>query len=369
MFWRKKKDRIEDNDQATLCVSGTIIDSFSDLIIEKFTHFGVKKFELSKNPSVMFNPVIWFFVGESKIELQNGSGIGLGPVYASINYVDFGLGCLHARKERVLLGTEISKMVKRKIIDFYGSQTKVQIEYGEDLIFAIKISLENPVSSNNWTTQAPILEQHDYSLSGRNTAKLNTMFSEIMNSVDIKHTTYSSIAFLRERIENFSDYVEKYKAFFDIKCRSEAQLLLMKLNDYVAYLEQKASIIENPTITQFKNPIDAMSGSEFEQWCADLLSRNGFKKVQVTKGSGDQGVDILACKNDIKYAIQCKCYKEKLGNTPVQEVHAGKSMYNCHVGVVMTNSFFTDGAKQLADATGVLLWDRNKILSMLNDEE
>ena len=45
-----------------------------------------------------------------------------------------------------------------------------------------------------------------------------------------------------------------------------------------------------------------------------------------------------------KYAIQCKCYSSDLGNSPVQEVHAGKSMYNCHVGVVMTNRHFTSGS-------------------------
>ena len=79
--------------------------------------------------------------------------------------------------------------------------------------------------------------------------------------------------------------------------------------------------------------------------------------------------DILAEKNDVKYAIQCKCYSSDLGNSPIQEVHAGKSMYNCHVGVVMTNRHFTSGAKELANATGVLLWDRNKLLQMMENNE
>ena len=108
-----------------------------------------------------------------------------------------------------------------------------------------------------------------------------------------------------------------------------------------------------------------MSGHEFEYFCAELLRNNGFFDVNVTKGSGDQGVDILATKDGIKYAIQCKNYTSALGNTPVQEVSAGKIFYNCHVGIVLTNSTFTSGAISLAKATGVLLWDKNVLSELM----
>ncbi len=110
--------------------------------------------------------------------------------------------------------------------------------------------------------------------------------------------------------------------------------------------------------------VDDMDGREFEEWCADLLISNGFINVKGTPASGDQGVDITAQKDDVKYAFQCKCYTSDLGNTPVQEVFAGKCMYDCHVGVVMSNRYFTSGAKVLAEKTGVLLWDRDKLASM-----
>ena len=115
------------------------------------------------------------------------------------------------------------------------------------------------------------------------------------------------------------------------------------------------------------NVIDSMTGSEFEEYCAALLINNGFKNVYVSGKSGDQGVDITATKDGIRYAIQCKCYSSDLGNTPVQEVYAGKNFYNCHVGVVMTNRHFTNGAIDLARSTGVLLWDRDKLKRMLTD--
>lgn len=111
---------------------------------------------------------------------------------------------------------------------------------------------------------------------------------------------------------------------------------------------------------------DGMEGHEFESYCADLLRKNGFVNVSVTPGSGDHGVDVIAEKEGVRYAVQCKCYSSALGNTPVQEVCAGKSMYNCHVGVVMTNNYFTAGAKQLAEKNGILLWDRDKLQRMID---
>lgn len=111
--------------------------------------------------------------------------------------------------------------------------------------------------------------------------------------------------------------------------------------------------------------IDGMDGHAFEHFCAELLRKNGFSEVAVTKGSGDQGVDVLAVKDGIKYAIQCKNYASPLSNKPVQEVNAGKAFYHCHVGVVMTNSTFTPGAKELAQATGTLLWDRTFLQGMM----
>ncbi|MBR6115555.1 MAG: restriction endonuclease [Oscillospiraceae bacterium] len=111
---------------------------------------------------------------------------------------------------------------------------------------------------------------------------------------------------------------------------------------------------------------DLLDGHEFEYWCAALLQCNGFKHVLVTKGSGDQGVDIIAEKDDIKYAIQCKRYNSALNNKPIQEVFTGRIHYDCQVAAVMTNSTFTPGARELARSTGVELWDRYKLMDWLD---
>lgn len=125
-------------------------------------------------------------------------------------------------------------------------------------------------------------------------------------------------------------------------------------------VQDKMTIVNAEMLT-----IDLMEGHDFEKWCADTLNDIGYQNVSVTPGSGDQGVDIVAEKDGLKYAVQCKRYNSDLGNTPVQEVFTGARFYNCHVGVVMTNRNFTTGAKDAAAATGVLLWGRSWILQYL----
>lgn len=111
--------------------------------------------------------------------------------------------------------------------------------------------------------------------------------------------------------------------------------------------------------------MDDMDGYQFERFCADVLRKNGFEKVDVTQGSGDHGTDILAEKDDITYAIQCKCYSSDIGNAAVQQAHTGKSIYHRDIAVVLTNRYFTTQAIEEAETLGVKLWNRDKLISMV----
>lgn len=129
-------------------------------------------------------------------------------------------------------------------------------------------------------------------------------------------------------------------------------------------------MIENQNLCDNNcKPIDLMDGKEFERFCAELLRVCGFTAIQLTQSTGDQGVDIIAKKEEIRYAFQCKCYKSPLGNSSIQEVFAGKEFYNCSVGVVMTNSVFTKGAIELAQKINVQLWDRNTIHHLITSTD
>lgn len=114
--------------------------------------------------------------------------------------------------------------------------------------------------------------------------------------------------------------------------------------------------------------MDMMEGHEFEFFCAELLKKNGFLEVEVTRGSRDYGVDILAQKEGVTYAIQCKCYNTPIGIKAIQEAYAGRDYYDCMVGVVMTNQYFTTPAVEVAKKLKILMWDRGYLDSMLEEE-
>lgn len=117
--------------------------------------------------------------------------------------------------------------------------------------------------------------------------------------------------------------------------------------------------------------LDAMEGHGFEYAVADLLVHNGWRDVEVTQGSGDYGIDILARRKSTRYAIQCKRYNSTVGVKAVQEAASGMEYYHYDAAAVITNSAFTQQAKKLADTTGVRLWDRKYLEDLIDnyDEE
>lgn len=107
------------------------------------------------------------------------------------------------------------------------------------------------------------------------------------------------------------------------------------------------------------------TGTQFELYLVNLFKDLGYK-VKHNGKSGDQGCDLILKKEDYIYAVQAKYYTGKLSNTPVQEIAGALKYYNANQGVVITNSFFTPGAEELAKANNVILID-GKDLKRLTD--
>ncbi|OUQ13852.1 hypothetical protein B5E87_04550 [Massilimicrobiota sp. An142] len=111
--------------------------------------------------------------------------------------------------------------------------------------------------------------------------------------------------------------------------------------------------------------IDNMSGREFEKYLFQLFEQMGYI-CTLTSESNDQGLDLIVEKYGKKIGIQAKCYKNKVGNTAVQEVLSGVQYYNCDEGMVITNSLFTSSADDLATKTGIVLWNRANLMEIMS---
>lgn len=112
--------------------------------------------------------------------------------------------------------------------------------------------------------------------------------------------------------------------------------------------------------------IDLMGGLEFERFIAELFIKMGYA-VEVTKASGDQGIDVIAEKNGRKIGIQAKCYSSKVTNSAIQEAVAGIQHYRLDKGMVVTNNWFTVSAQELAESNNIILWDRNRLKEKLSE--
>lgn len=193
---------------------------------------------------------------------------------------------------------------------------------------------------------------------------------------------YSMIKFYSSSLNIINDYIQEIilrgervgvYVIIGSKCNIEdsglskvSKYLKVKNNEEIDRLIKQQHETHNETIKlKSIEEIDKCSGIEFEMTVKQVLVNNNFKDVVTTKSSGDQGADVIAYKDGIKYAIQCKRFSQSVGNFAIQEVIGSKSIYNCHVAVVLTNNFFTKSAKELADKNQVLLWDRNKLIELL----
>jgi restriction system protein len=107
----------------------------------------------------------------------------------------------------------------------------------------------------------------------------------------------------------------------------------------------------------------AMTGAEFEAFCANQLRACGWT-VQVTPLCRDQGVDVIAEKNGMRVALQCKLYSNPVGNKAVQEIAAGRVHQGAHFGAVVTNGTFTSSAKQLAATNGIRLLHHSELAQL-----
>jgi len=106
-----------------------------------------------------------------------------------------------------------------------------------------------------------------------------------------------------------------------------------------------------------------MSGLDYEKFCADILRENGWGVTELP-GSGDHGADLLAEKNNISVAIQCKHYSKPLDNTPVQEIVAAQMHYKTTYAAVVASSSYTKGAMTLASSNHVKLFHHDDLPSL-----
>ena len=145
----------------------------------------------------------------------------------------------------------------------------------------------------------------------------------------------------------------------DLKCK-----LKEELNNGKSSVEDRRESKSSKNIDEQLDAIDQMTGREFEKFLAKLFKQLGYQ-VKRTPATADYGADLVIKKGDIKAVVQAKRKQGSVGIKTVQEVTGAIGYYQANLGIVITNSKFTEPAKELAAKTDIMLFDRDDFKKLL----
>ena len=130
----------------------------------------------------------------------------------------------------------------------------------------------------------------------------------------------------------------------------------------VIYRKTLHALNNEPKNSSVVNSED-MTPLEFEVHCFDLLKASGWT-TNLTKKTGDQGVDIIGFFGKTKAVFQCKFYSKPVGNKAVQEISSGREHEKADLAFVISNKGFTRAAKELASTNSVHLIHFSELTSI-----
>lgn len=115
---------------------------------------------------------------------------------------------------------------------------------------------------------------------------------------------------------------------------------------------------DDTTFTPTMDPI------AYERYCAHTLRRAGWDARATPPGS-DQGADVVATRNGVRLVVQCKLYRNAVGNEAVQQVAAARLHYRADFAAVVSNADYTLPARALARSNNVFLLHHDELPALI----
>ncbi len=107
-----------------------------------------------------------------------------------------------------------------------------------------------------------------------------------------------------------------------------------------------------------------MSGLDFERWTADHFRHEGYK-VEMTKATGDHGIDLLLYKeNNLVAAVQCKCWDGSIGEPVVRDFYGALMSSKAPKGYIYATTTFTQQAVDFIQDKQIELVDLEKLITI-----
>lgn len=107
-------------------------------------------------------------------------------------------------------------------------------------------------------------------------------------------------------------------------------------------------------------PEPGMGPIEFEAWCRRALSRADWS-ARIAPAGAAHAATILAEKDGVTLAVQCRLSEQPVGTRAVQEVVAARQLYQRQIAVLVSNEGFTPLARSIAQTDGVCLLHHSEL--------
>jgi hypothetical protein len=108
---------------------------------------------------------------------------------------------------------------------------------------------------------------------------------------------------------------------------------------------------------------ESLRGVEFEKELARLYSKLGYA-VEITKGSGDEGVDLFLRKDEKVIVVQCKGHGKLIGVGAIRDLYGAMIHFEADSAILACPSGFTVGVIKFASDKPIQLISATDIVEM-----
>lgn len=153
----------------------------------------------------------------------------------------------------------------------------------------------------------------------------------------------------KESVRNYESFVAKNRIQEEL-IEKEKQLELKK---------------ERQRTYEYWSTIDPY---QFEHEVAILFKKHGFI-VEVTKGSGDQGIDIKLLKGGRRGIVQCKRFKSKVSPSTARDLYGAMTHGNYDFGFIVCPSSFSKSTFEFTKTKPITLIGLERIVKMSENSD
>jgi hypothetical protein len=107
----------------------------------------------------------------------------------------------------------------------------------------------------------------------------------------------------------------------------------------------------------------SLRGIKLEKVISELYKKMGYS-VQITKASGDEGIDLILSKKDETIVIQCKGHEKPIGVGVVRDLYGSMMHFGTNRAILVCPAGFTKGVLQFMKNKPIQLISADDLVKM-----